>query len=378
MSKEKKVKSKVLIVTTLYPNDDERAESGVTQAIKVLVESAVKQGLSVVGVLRLNHPLKLLGKSFGHTVLNGIDIFDTPRFGIRQFFASSFSRFLFFRCYGKKVDFGIIVCHRATQLFFARKIFGTNPKYVFVVHQSDLKSPFLNYAVKHSSSILARSYALKKRLSNIYPSVCIDGVVSSGVDTIPRNPDTDDNINIDSGIVLAFAGNLIPLKNVDSIIRAVSIVHRQGIKVRFHVMGAGPMKKNLLSLVHELDLESLVRFHGHLRRTDVLSIMAESNIFVMPSAPETFGLAYLEAMSQGCVVIGHKDWGIDGLVTDDRNGYLVESAEPEIIAEKILRYINLSSENRAAIHRNSYRIALSNSVEQCAKNYKKQIEKVVS
>jgi len=34
----------------------------------------------------------------------------------------------------------------------------------------------------------------------------------------------------------------------------------------------------------------------------------------MVSAPETFGLVYLEAMAKGCIVIGTKNWGIDGIV----------------------------------------------------------------
>ena len=40
----------------------------------------------------------------------------------------------------------------------------------------------------------------------------------------------------------------------------------------------------------------------------------------MISSPETFGLAYLEAMARGNIVIGTKGWGIDGIVIDGENG----------------------------------------------------------
>lgn len=45
--------------------------------------------------------------------------------------------------------------------------------------------------------------------------------------------------------------------------------------------------------------------------------------FLMFSVQEMFGLVYLEVMVLGCVVIGYQGWGIDGVVEESVNGYLV-------------------------------------------------------
>ena len=64
----------------------------------------------------------------------------------------------------------------------------------------------------------------------------------------------------------------------------------------------------------------------------------------MISRLETLGLVYLEAMSQGCIVIGSKNEGIDGIIVDQKNGYLVESGNAEELRMR-LEYIAAASED---------------------------------
>ena len=49
--------------------------------------------------------------------------------------------------------------------------------------------------------------------------------------------------------------------------------------------------------------------------------MEESDVFAMVSSPETFGLVYIEAMAKGCVTIGSKGEGIDGVIVNNENGF---------------------------------------------------------
>ena len=51
--------------------------------------------------------------------------------------------------------------------------------------------------------------------------------------------------------------------------------------------------------------------------------MEKSDIFCMPSINETLGLVYLEAMSKGCLTIGTKNEGIDGIIINNKNGFLI-------------------------------------------------------
>ena len=74
----------------------------------------------------------------------------------------------------------------------------------------------------------------------------------------------------------------------------------------------------------------------------------EADVFVMPSFFETFGLVYLEAMSQGLPLIYSKDQGFDGFYTDGRIGYAVNPSDTDGIADKI----NIIFENYEAISMN--------------------------
>ena len=76
-----------------------------------------------------------------------------------------------------------------------------------------------------------------------------------------------------------------------------------------------------------LGLESCVYFEGEKAREQVLHLMEESDIFVLVSSPETFGLVYVEAMAKGCITIGSKGEGIDGVIVNNENGYLCTPGE---------------------------------------------------
>ena len=62
----------------------------------------------------------------------------------------------------------------------------------------------------------------------------------------------------------------------------------------------------------------------------------------MVSSREAFGLAYVEAMAKGCIVIGTKGQGIDGIVKNEENGFLCKARDVDELAEVINQIVNLS------------------------------------
>lgn len=79
----------------------------------------------------------------------------------------------------------------------------------------------------------------------------------------------------------------------------------------------------------------LLPLHCRLTREQTLEEFRKAEVFVMISSPETLGLVYLEAMSQGCVAIGSRNEGIDGILVDGKNGYLVESGNAEELRARL-------------------------------------------
>ena len=68
-------------------------------------------------------------------------------------------------------------------------------------------------------------------------------------------------------------------------------------------------------------------------------MLSKSNIFVLPSSPEGFGITYVDAMNNGCIVIGTRGEGIDGFVKDGVNGFL-NNVDVDEISDKILYIFN--------------------------------------
>jgi glycosyltransferase involved in cell wall biosynthesis len=124
-------------------------------------------------------------------------------------------------------------------------------------------------------------------------------------------------------LTICFVGMLIPLKNVDILLRAV---HRAfpNKDVRLRIIGEGFLKPSLIALSVELGLDQCVRFDGRISREDVQHALREADVFVMVSNPEAFGLVYLEAMAKGCITIGTIGQGVDGVIVSGQNGFLCE------------------------------------------------------
>lgn len=365
---------KVLVVSNLYPLNSEKGDQGRSFAVKNLIDDAVYEGLHVIGVVRLPSLLRMKSLKTRCFYEDEVKVFDMPRFGARDYIFSKLTMLLSNRRVKNLVP-DIVVCHMATNFYFAKKLFGNSPKYVYVLHQSDFKSRLLAYAVAESDEILVRSQSLRSRLLDELPGTKVSGVVGSGVDVGIANTKTLGFV--DSNVLnFVFAGRLIALKNLEVILGALAKLKRKGHDFVFRILGDGPMRTVLTEKAENLGISENVVFYGHVNKSEVISVMKKSHLFVMPSAPETFGLAYLEAMSQGCVVIGHKGWGIDGLVEDGVQGFMVDSPNEEQVLTCFLRYINLSLESKLKMHEMAYELAKKNDRAAAGRNYMRLVEMV--
>src|SRR5690606_23877326 len=132
---------------------------------------------------------------------------------------------------------------------------------------------------------------------------------------------------LSAGVRVVIASVFVPRKGILQTLEAIASIRDMGYLLVVDIYGDGPLLPSIRNKIRSLDLSDIVNLHGFVSRSEVLKSMRAAHLFVMPSAPETFGQAYLEAMASGCVVIGHRGWGIDGIVLDKVSGYLVDSAD---------------------------------------------------
>jgi len=362
---------KVLACSNLFPLESERSGAGVTHAVRDLLEAARNHGVDAHQVVRFR-PAVTGGRLQWprRSIAGGFEILDAPRVGTRRMFSARLTRWVL-RMAGALERPDIVVCHMADGFVPAHRILrGLGVPIVFVMHAPDLEDPDLAYCLAHADRVLCRSEALERQLLR-RTGVASAGVVASGI----RASDfgTPQRDLSDPVLRVTMAAVFLPFKNIVPTLQALPLLGRERFSV--DVYGDGPLRTEIEAAIRELDLAGKVVLHGFRPRQEVLAAMRRSHLFVQPSAPETFGLAYLEAMANGCVVLGHAGWGIDGIVRDGVDGFLAEDASPAAIAAGMRRYLR---SDRAAIHARAIEAARRHTADAAGAHYARVLRSIVN
>lgn len=101
--------------------------------------------------------------------------------------------------------------------------------------------------------------------------------------------------------------------------------------VRLVLVGDGEYRQKFERLTQDLKLQDKVKFLGH--RNDVMRLLPASDLFVLPSHREGFGLAILEAAMAKLPVVASNIGGIPDIIEDGKDGILVPPRNPEALAD---------------------------------------------
>lgn len=123
--------------------------------------------------------------------------------------------------------------------------------------------------------------------------------------------------------VFVSTGALETGKRHNLIIKAFAGVRAKYDDIRLEIIGAGKLRKELQNLADNLQVADKIKFHGSLSREQIAKIYRRCDCFVLPSAFETFGVVYIEAMAAGLPVIATRCGGPEDFVTEE-NGILVD------------------------------------------------------
>ena len=140
-----------------------------------------------------------------------------------------------------------------------------------------------------------------------------------------------------SSRTVLFVGSLYPSKGVDTLLRAFGEVHRAVSDARLVIVGEGPEEQNLRSMVEQLGVGPAVVFRGVLASEELDQVYLRSRVVVLPSVvKENCPLVILEAMAASRPVVASRLGGINELVQDRRNGFLVPYGDAESLARTLL------------------------------------------
>lgn len=172
-------------------------------------------------------------------------------------------------------------------------------------------------------------------------------------------------------------GRLLPLKNVDILIKAFERVSQKHPELMLEIIGDGPEKEKLMNLAESMEAKDQIIFHGQLAREDVLEKMEESDVFAMVSSPETFGLVYLEAMSKGNIIVGSRGEGIDGVIRDGENGFLSSPGNVEELSEILFKLIAMEKSDKKDLLQATRKTIEKMTEEKMAEDYLEVIQETI-
>lgn len=137
---------------------------------------------------------------------------------------------------------------------------------------------------------------------------------------------------------ILYVGKLSWYKGIEYLIKAMEIVTKTTRNVQLIIVGHGPQRDKLSSLVKEIGLKNYIFFAGSVPEESLYEYYQTTDLLILPSYSrrEAFGIVLLEAMACGKPVIASNIPGLSSVIENDRSGLLVHPEDPLSLADAIV------------------------------------------
>ena len=183
--------------------------------------------------------------------------------------------------------------------------------------------PAVTFSINHSDRVTAVSKSLKEDTLNLFD-------IKKKIDVIPNFIDTEAIATKDKPCkrtllakkeekILTHISNFRPLKRIVDVIDIFKGINSK-IDSKLMMIGEGPEKRKAIRYVSDNKLKDKVLFLGNSNEID--KILCYSDLFLLPSEKESFGLSALEAMAHGVPIISSNAGGIPEVNLNGKTGFI--------------------------------------------------------
>ncbi|WP_347549203.1 glycosyltransferase family 1 protein [Pseudalkalibacillus hwajinpoensis] len=213
--------------------------------------------------------------------------------------------------YGKKLDIPMVASYHTN--------FDDYLKHYYLEWLSPFVWKYLMWFHQPFSSIFVPSIDTKKRLTHKgFDNLKLwrRGVDCDHYTPARKNASIRDHYNIKERYILLFVSRLAPEKNLETLQKIMwALPEEIKRQTRWLVVGDGPAMPQFKE-----NLPGNVTFTGYRQGSELAELYATADLFVFPSATETFGNVALEALASGTPVIAARAGGLTDVVAGERNG----------------------------------------------------------
>jgi N-acetyl-alpha-D-glucosaminyl L-malate synthase BshA len=276
----------------------------------------------------------------------------------------------------------------ATTAFLARAMLAGKHrlKVITTLHGTDItlvgqESSFYaitKFSIEQSDGVSAVSEFLREETNRAFgPVSCALKVIPNFVNLEEYRPDAAlprESFAPADHRLLAHVSNFREVKRVKDVVRIFARVRRQ-MPATLLMVGDGPERHDAEHEARELGVGADVRFLGKLDA--VAPLLAASDLFILPSQTESFGLAALEAMACGAPVLAARTGGLPELITDGLDGILEPPGSVEAMARRAVSLLR-DPEDHASMRQAALRRAASFSAASVVPAYEAFYQEILS
>ena len=216
---------------------------------------------------------------------------------------------------------------------------------ITLVGSQPFYKPAVTFSINQSDAVTCVSESLKRDTLRLFDIKKEIKVVTNFIDLEKHNHDFIDCqrslLAEDHEKIISHISNFRPVKRIPDIIKVFNNIQKE-IPSKLMMIGEGPEKKDAKKLVKKLGLQDKVVFLGNSYEID--RILCYSDLFMLPSETESFGLSALEAMASGVPVISTNSGGLPEVNIQGVSGFLSNVGDIEDMSKNAIHI--LSDETR--------------------------------
>jgi len=211
---------------------------------------------------------------------------------------------------------------------------------ITLVGKHPFYKPAVTFSINKSDVVTSVSHDLKKSTIEIFGIEREIEVVPNFIDISKYSQDYGDCqrsiMARDEERIITHISNFRKVKRIPDVIKIFHLIQQQ-LPAKLVMVGEGPEKENAEQLCDDLGIKDKVLFLGN--STEIDRILCFSDLFLLPSQTESFGLAALEAMINKVAVVSSNTGGIPEVNLDGVSGYMANVGDVTDMADKALKIL---------------------------------------
>jgi len=226
---------------------------------------------------------------------------------------------------------------------------GINIPIVTTLHGTDITllgkdnsfKPVIEYAINKSDAVTAVSDDLRKETYNHFNIENEINMIPNFIDSTLYNKKQKDSFRRKFATtdekIITHISNFRKVKRVEDVLSVFNKVQKK-VKVKLLLIGDGPERERMERMCRKLDLCDKIKFMGKVKAVE--SFLSISDLFLLPSQTESFGLVALEAMASKVAVISTNSGGLPEVNIEGVTGYLSEVGDVKQMSENAIQLLS--------------------------------------